>query len=321
MHSYSICYVLTDNESGKYTKELLISLASLKKHMPDRPVNILTDVDTYGRLNAEQICGMGRNISIVPVETPKGYSKVLASRHLKTSMRSYIRGDFLFMDTDTVVCRPFPEKVSEKSLGFVEDRNHSIRECEYTYARLKACYISYPYDLDRYQAFYNSGVVWSRDDRISEQFFRDWHDEWMNENQELMNQDQPSLNHVLDSRYRDHVETMAKEWNFAVGSWPSMIHEVASAYIIHYIYYFDKVFLLNYDENLDDKEVIQRVIDKPCESFVPYRLTVLSDDYHAFYDKHDSLQRAIYHFSKRHPRGYHGLCRLAYWIVRIRHGR
>ena len=321
MYHYSICYVLTDDESKKYTKQMLVSLMSLKKHMPDIHVNILMDVDTYEKVDAAIIYSIGSDISIVSVETPKGYSKVLASRHLKTSIRSHIKGDFLYIDTDTVVCRAFPERISEKSLGFVEDRNRSISECEYTYNCLKRYYSCFPYDIDAYSAFYNGGVIWSRDDQISKRFFSDWHDEWLNENQALMKQDQPSLNYTLHSSYRDHVETLPKAWNFAVGSWPALIHEVTSAYIIHYIYDFDKVFLLCYEENLDNMEVIQGVINHPYTSFVPYRLTLLSDEYHSFYDKRDELQRAVYNFSRRHPGGYRQLCRLASFVRKIRHRR
>ena len=319
-YNYSICYVLTDNEKKKYTKQLMISLTSLKQHMPYIHVYILMDRDTFEKTNKGEIDSIGENIKIIPIETPTEYSKMLASRYLKTCMRSYIQGDFLYIDTDTVICRAFPFIVAEKSLALAEDRNHPMRECEYTYRHLLNCYMydDSPYDIRTYSAFYNGGVIWSKDDQVSKVFFADWHTEWTKHNQKIK-QDQPALNYVLHFHYSDQVQTLSKDWNFAVGSWPSLIHEVESAYIIHYISFFDKVYLLNDEENLDNEEIIQKVIANPYNGFKPYRIVPISDEYYDFFRRYDELQGAIYSFSKKHPGGYKKICRFVSFISNIMH--
>lgn len=306
---FFVCYVLTDDEKRKYTKQLLISIRSVKKHMPDIPVKILTDNDTYSMLDQNLFRALGRNISLLPIPTPDNYSKVLTSRYLKTNLRSFIKGDFLYIDTDTVICKPFPEVISSKSLAFVEDRNHSLLDCKYAQDCLTNKYMNgnYPYDIRRYSAFYNGGVIWSKDDEVSKAFFHDWNKEWASNGPKKMHQDQPSLNYIIASSYSDLVETLPKEWNFAIGTYPSIIHQLESAYIIHYIDAFDRVFLLNDEKNLDNEAVIQKVIENPYDALVPYRLSLLSDDYFIFFRKYDALQGALYSFSKKHPVAYQKL--------------
>ena len=317
---YCVCYVLTDDEKRKYTKQLLISIRSVKKHMPDIPVKILTDIDTYSKLDSNQFRALGRNISLLPIPTPDNYSKALTSRYLKTNLRTFLQGDFLYIDTDTVICKPFPEVISSKSLALVEDRNHSLLDCKYTYEDLTKIYMNgnYPYDIRRYSAFYNGGVIWSKDDEVSRAFFHDWSKEWASNGLEKMNQDQPSLNYIIASSYTDLVETLPKEWNFIIGTRPSIIHQLESAYIIHYINSFDRVFLLNDVKNLDNEAVIQKVIENPYDALVPYRLSLLSDDYFNFFRKYDALQGALYSFSKKHPVAYKKLSDFVSFASRVK---
>ena len=98
---YKIVYVLTDNENLKYYNELMISLLSVRKHMPDRPVCVLVDPTTYAILqkNNAEIFNLAEVLSI---EVPSDLTQAEKSRYLKVTCRQWIRGDMLFVDTDTV---------------------------------------------------------------------------------------------------------------------------------------------------------------------------------------------------------------------------
>ena len=81
---------------------------------------------------------------------------------------------------------------------------------------------------------------------------------------------------------------------------------------------YDRVFLLNDEKNLDNEAVIQKVIENPYDALVPYRLSLLSDDYFNFFRKYDALQGALYSFSKKHPVAYQKISDLVSFASKVK---
>ena len=119
---YKVVYVLVDNENLKFTNELMISLMSLRNKMPQIKISVITDKNTYKILENKKH-PIFKYSDIKGIEISNEYSQKEKSRFLKTSLRRYIKGDFLFVDTDTVVCSKFPEAISDADIAMVLDYN------------------------------------------------------------------------------------------------------------------------------------------------------------------------------------------------------
>lgn len=99
-----IVYCLVSNSRDYYYEQLLISLCSLRKHNPDAVVEVVCDRDTYDTLKDTRRGIFEYNIQVNTVDTPKEWGNWERSRYIKTNLRKLTHGDYLFVDTDTVIC-------------------------------------------------------------------------------------------------------------------------------------------------------------------------------------------------------------------------
>lgn len=99
-----IVYCLVSDNEDYYYEQLLISLCSLRKHNPDVIVEVFCDKDTFGTLKGKRSSIYDYNINVIPVEAPSEWPKLEKSRYLKTNLRKLTKGDYLYIDTDTVIC-------------------------------------------------------------------------------------------------------------------------------------------------------------------------------------------------------------------------
>ena len=103
-----VVYVLVSNKNDYYVEMLQLSLYSLRIFHPDDIVEVVMDEKTYSRL-VKQKHRLLADVKPIVVEIPKEYSLMQRSRYLKTRLREIIVGDFLYLDTDTVVAGPLGE--------------------------------------------------------------------------------------------------------------------------------------------------------------------------------------------------------------------
>ena len=99
-----IVYCLVSNSKDYYYEQLLISLCSLRRHNPKAEVMVVCDNDTYATLDGTRRGIFDYDIRINPVDTPQEWGNWERSRYIKTNLRKLIQGDYLFIDTDTVIC-------------------------------------------------------------------------------------------------------------------------------------------------------------------------------------------------------------------------
>lgn len=104
MKKTKIVYCLVSNSKDYYYEQLLISLCSLRKHNPDAVVEVVCDHDTSSTLKGERRGIFEYGVQINSVETPAEWGNWERSRYIKTNLRTLTRGDYLFIDTDTVIC-------------------------------------------------------------------------------------------------------------------------------------------------------------------------------------------------------------------------
>ena len=98
-----IVYVVVSDEHDIYLEQACLSMHSLRLYNPDAMITVVLDKHT----NAT-ICGK-RSIILDYVSekiviNPEGkFSKMQLSRFIKTNLRKYVIGDFLFIDSDTII--------------------------------------------------------------------------------------------------------------------------------------------------------------------------------------------------------------------------
>lgn len=116
-----IVYCLVSDSKDYYYEQLLISLCSLRKHNPLAYVEVVCDYLTYATLRDNRSTIYDYNVHVIPVESPKDWGKKERSRYLKTNLRNLTQGNYLYIDTDTVIC---------SSLDFVDEYDFEIAAVE-----------------------------------------------------------------------------------------------------------------------------------------------------------------------------------------------
>lgn len=182
-----IVYDVISSERDDYFEQAWVSMSSLRHFNPKVHVVLLTDEQTAQiiektyRKKAKQLID---DIVVVPFD--KQYSNKEKSRWIKTSMRRLVKGDFLFIDADTIVTGALDESYFDSFpnfIGAVHDYNcssqlicHSaIFKIMYV-DRLKNIYgIEYKEETD----VYNSGVLFVKDVPEAYALFDAWHKNWL----------------------------------------------------------------------------------------------------------------------------------------------
>ena len=148
------------------------------------------DRDTYLRLVNKKAAILDDVVPIV-IDIPIEYTVMQRSRYLKTSLRSLIDGDFLYLDTDTIICESLDTiDAIEDDIAMVPHRNGCV-ELSDPYS-IKLCKKA-GYDKLKGLPYYNGGVAYVKDTLVSYRFFESWHESWKNQALNLCSQDQPAL--------------------------------------------------------------------------------------------------------------------------------
>ncbi len=199
-----IVYVLVSTEKDIYLEQAYVSMFSVKYYMPQSNIVLITDNQTYNSIQ-QNVC---RKLfsqyvdEFIPVDLSSEYNNVERSRWLKTNIRALVKGKFLFLDTDTIVCSSLSE-VDEWDfhIGAVLDLHipfgyHPLRDKKKTLIK-KMYGVDVPNDVN----YYNSGVLFVNDTQEAYNFFDKWHCNWEN-------------GRHVENGYRDQQSLMKTEYDF-----------------------------------------------------------------------------------------------------------
>lgn len=188
-------YVAISTEGDAYFEQLWASAWSLKYHNPSAYILVLTDESTRDTIHKpERKASLKCIDEIQVVAIDKKYCNKEKSRWLKTNMRKLVKGNFLFIDADTIITGPL-DKVDQFdcSIGAVLDTHCHSSEISDGIAfqdmyvdRLKNIFgVDY-----RGEDVFNSGVLYVRDDSRAHLFFDTWHKNWEYSNSKGFHVDQ-----------------------------------------------------------------------------------------------------------------------------------
>ena len=228
----SIVYVLISTESDIYLEQAFVSMCSLKYYMPDVHIVLLTDVATKNTFvgKRQDEIKYADEIIAVDLNTEK-YNGQKLSRILKTSVRKYVKGDFLFIDCDTIITKP---------LDGIENFDADISACWDTHSLFK----DNPYrsmcikhakllgwDVEKEEEYFNSGVLYVKDTPLSHQFYELWNKNWFDGETKGVNMDQPSFAQT-NSQMGHVVNCLPDIWNCEL---KHGIKYLKDAFIVHYL--------------------------------------------------------------------------------------
>ena len=187
-----IIYTLISSEKDCFLEELWVSLYSLRQFHPEAMVKVLVDEPTKVYMQRfPKLCSMVTEIVVVPV--PENYNAKQRSRVIKTTVRNVITGAYLFIDTDTVICKPLSDVDSLAcDIAAVPDGHLPLSEC--LFPPTDGVNKMFNTNVSDSKYWFNSGVMYVADNDRTRQFYKRWHENWTFSCFEKGNsQDQPAL--------------------------------------------------------------------------------------------------------------------------------
>lgn len=229
-----ILYVLVCSKNDLYCEQCMLSIMSAKKNSQGSKIALLIDDQT--KFCLEQNVVKKKIFSLVDemisAPRPQGFSGMETSRYLKTKMRDFVKGDFLYIDSDTIICESLND-ISNVSidLGAVLDQHMPLSKS--THAIVSKRHIkkvSGIDELEEYENYFNGGVLWVRDVGSNYKFFEDWHNNWMQSRLKGIKTDMPSL--ALANYQNNYaIKELEGVWNCQIWFGANYL---SKAKIVHY---------------------------------------------------------------------------------------
>ena len=230
-----IVYVLVANEKNLYLEEMWVSIFSLRRHHPEATVKVLVDMETKEYLSRfPQLTSMIDET--VVVQTPAGYNAKQRSRQIKTTIRNVLKGDYIFIDTDTVICKPLDGIVEDiRELkdfrGIAAVREGHVTMKETLFPPTETVKRIFDIDISKSPLMTNSGVMFVTDIPFTHEFYNRWNENWKRSCFEKGNsQDQPSL-YATDCQYGYVIRELSGIYNAQVAM---SLKYYADAVILHW---------------------------------------------------------------------------------------
>lgn len=224
-----IVYTLISSEKDYFLEELWVSLYSLRSYHPEVTVKVMVDEPT--KLYMERfpkLCDLITEIVVVPVS--EKYNAKQRSRVIKTTVRNVIDGNYLFIDTDTVICKPLDE-IDNLScdIAAVPDGHLPLKECMFPPTNV----VNDIFEVNASDAKYwfNSGVMFVADNERTRMFYKRWNENWTYSCFEKgQSQDQPALL-ATDKEFGYIIEELSGIYNAQVAM---SLKFFADAAIVHW---------------------------------------------------------------------------------------
>lgn len=298
-----IVYVLVSSPKDIYLEQAYISMYSVKYYMPDAHITLLTDKQTEASFTNVRKKELKYTDEIISINIDNKYSAQQRSRILKTSVRKYVKGDFLFIDTDTIIVKPLYDIDSiEADIAACWDTHAPFSLNPYrTMCLDHGKKLKWP--IEKEKTYFNSGVIYVKDSKLAHEFYDLWNKTLFEGYKEKVFMDQPSFaktNYMLNHS----IKTLPDIWNCEL---KHGIRFLKDAFIVHYLCTNvpknndHQVFLLNekqifLDIIQNDAEIptiINEVIKDPFKGI--YRITHVfaGNDIYFF---HSELFNLIYKY-------------------------
>lgn len=224
-----IVYTLISSEKDYFLEELWVSLYSLRLFHPEVKVKVLVDEPTKKYImRFPKLCGMITEIVVVPV--PEQYNAKQRSREIKTTVRNVIDGNYLFIDTDTVICKNL-DGIDKLACNIAAVPDGHLPLSEMMFPPTESIKNIFNVDISDSECWFNSGVMYVADNEATREFYRSWNEKWtFSCFQKGNSQDQPALS-VTDKEFDGLISKLDDIYNVQVAM---SLKYFADAAIVHW---------------------------------------------------------------------------------------
>ena len=209
---------------------------SLRIYNPEAYVTVVSDKDTFNGLTGNRAKIKEYVDEFITQELPEGLSMIQKSRFMKTSLRPTINGDFLYIDTDTVISDKISDIGFEGDMGAVLSLHKSDWD-NYEIPTMLKTYISIKKESSELKViknFHNTGVIYSKDTEVSLNFFLNWHRLWWNDSINYdYHKDQPAF-WQTNAKFNNLIISMDGVFNCQIHFPAYSFRYVQNAKILHY---------------------------------------------------------------------------------------
>jgi lipopolysaccharide biosynthesis glycosyltransferase len=212
-------------------------------------------------------------------------------------MRNHVQGDVLYIDSDTIILSDLSDIDSNiNDIAAVNELNRPFTEST-SKKTLTEIYARLGENINKIEYYYNSGVIYIKDNERTKTFFSEWKELWEEGTKKGIFFDQPSLG-LINYKKGNVISQMDGIWN-CQGRYS--VNYAKGAKIFHYLY--DQGFefpLLNKEvfSELKDKGIvsdrIKNILKNPYGSISTNNIIITDDDVILFGSKLYSLIRSIY---------------------------
>lgn len=197
-----IVYVVASLDDDIYMEQAIVSAWSARHYNPDCRIEMVCDQDTFATLESgirAQNKYLFDEVHVREFQPEQGMME--RSRWLKTTLREIIEGDYLYLDTDTVVCADLSYIDNFKcELGMAFDQNCEFNDFLYRNGVINRTKRLYNVDISNEPNYFNSGVSYVKDTISSRDFYNSWHELWKSkryENEGLKDQSALAATNIM----------------------------------------------------------------------------------------------------------------------------
>ena len=275
-----LVYVLTCAPEATYIEQALMAVYSARHWNPDATIVLLTDDLTSAILHADgprgEILQYVSEEIVIAFEADK--SMLYRSRWIKTKARELVKGDMLFVDCDTICCKPLDDVDKfECEAGAVLESHLPIAELNEKMQRgIEENAQKVGWSIKDEQYYFSSGVIYAKEVPMAHKLYQCWHDKWLDGVSKGINIDQPTFAYA-NIQCGHVVEMIPDSYNCILFTEPQ---HTRAAHILHIASYrnpsvlFKEPTLIKIRQNgLDDK--LKELVLNPCESFLPFDYDIL----------------------------------------------
>lgn len=307
MLKYTVVYVLISGAKDFYSEQALVSVFSFRLYHPDDNVILLCDKNTYSHLLNDRKDIFNYITSFQIIDIPQNYNNKQKSRWIKTSLKKYVKGDFLFIDCDTVITGKFEEElVSTSSIAAVYDLHTNLQRNLFKNDLIKRCN-NIGVDITLEKEYYNSGIMYVKDTPESDTFFDNWHKNWIIGLQNGVDYDQPTfaktnieMKHIiskLDDKYNCQIYFNGVSYIYN----SKIIHYFSSSTKKEnpYIFTNDKYLSEIKKNGIINDTIIYKSIINPKEAFQSHSIIIGEEDFLTLCSPLTSINNKLINKSKK----------------------
>lgn len=188
-----IVYVLASGYGDLFYEQCLISVLSARQSNPDGHIVLVCDDSTRQSLSGlrSEIINLVSEVIEVPF-TPN-VDNFIRSRRMKLLLRELIKGDFLYVDCDTIIIQDlsevdkWPYSVAAVLDGHSKLKGHPM----WSFFEKQNAHLDYPFE--QVDSYFSGGVIYSKDNDTSRLFFDTWNQNYQISIKSGIKLDEPPL--------------------------------------------------------------------------------------------------------------------------------